>query len=100
MPTQARGSIRVLEKAGRGLTAKARQPKGSIGMIRARRRPRRAVQDIGGVQNRVRPKRGWSVARDEVGSSQLHDRACRSFSDAVQLVYVRRTGRCVNAIYG
>eukprot|EP00965_Chrysotila_dentata_P066449 2199909-Pleurochrysis_carterae.AAC.2 len=33
-PTQARGSMRVFEYAWRGLTANARQPKGSIGMIR------------------------------------------------------------------
>eukprot|EP00965_Chrysotila_dentata_P106724 3525446-Pleurochrysis_carterae.AAC.1 len=34
MPTHARGSMRVLAYAMRGLTAKARQPKGRIGMIR------------------------------------------------------------------
>eukprot|EP00965_Chrysotila_dentata_P025276 840120-Pleurochrysis_carterae.AAC.1 len=33
-PTQARGSMRVLEKDGRGFTAYARQPKGRIGMMR------------------------------------------------------------------
>eukprot|EP00965_Chrysotila_dentata_P029095 967549-Pleurochrysis_carterae.AAC.1 len=34
MPTQARGSMRVLEKEGRGFTAYARHPKGRMGMIR------------------------------------------------------------------
>eukprot|EP00965_Chrysotila_dentata_P024945 827158-Pleurochrysis_carterae.AAC.1 len=33
MPTQARGSTRVLEKAMRGLTAYARHPKGRIGIM-------------------------------------------------------------------
>eukprot|EP00965_Chrysotila_dentata_P106249 3508556-Pleurochrysis_carterae.AAC.1 len=34
MPTQARGSMRVLEYATRGLTANVRHPKGSMGMMR------------------------------------------------------------------
>eukprot|EP00965_Chrysotila_dentata_P159295 5262354-Pleurochrysis_carterae.AAC.1 len=34
MPTQARVSMRALEYAGPGLTAKARQPKGRILIIR------------------------------------------------------------------
>eukprot|EP00965_Chrysotila_dentata_P248119 6208160-Pleurochrysis_carterae.AAC.1 len=86
--------MRVLLKATRGLTAKARHPNGSMDMIRG------LVPDFDRVCDGVRPKRSGGAASHQVGSRQFHDAADGSFRDAVQLMDVRRAGCGVHPAAG
>eukprot|EP00965_Chrysotila_dentata_P109021 3601522-Pleurochrysis_carterae.AAC.1 len=65
MPTHARGSMRVFEYAGRGLTANALHPKGIILMIRGFS-PQRSSYDealeSGGPEVRLSMSTAWTMA--------------------------------------
>eukprot|EP00965_Chrysotila_dentata_P063831 2115364-Pleurochrysis_carterae.AAC.1 len=80
MPTHARGSMRVFEKAWRGLTANARHPKGGNG---ATRRPGRAVQDVYSVGDGVGPVGHGCSACYKVGPRRFHNAADGSFGNSV-----------------
>eukprot|EP00965_Chrysotila_dentata_P260509 6213935-Pleurochrysis_carterae.AAC.3 len=69
MPTQARGSRRVLEYDTRGLTANARHPNGMMDIIF-------------GLEA--------SAAGVEIGASQFYNSAYGALCDAVECVHVRR----------
>eukprot|EP00965_Chrysotila_dentata_P156588 5174237-Pleurochrysis_carterae.AAC.6 len=65
MPTHARGSMRVLEYAGRGLTANARQPKGIMLMTRGFSPQRSSYDEAlvpGGPEVRLRMSTAWAMA--------------------------------------
>eukprot|EP00965_Chrysotila_dentata_P124355 4110913-Pleurochrysis_carterae.AAC.1 len=65
MPTHARGSMRVLLYATRGFTAKARQPKGRIGMMRGLVPVRASYEEIslrGGPVVRLSTSTEWATA--------------------------------------
>eukprot|EP00965_Chrysotila_dentata_P230446 6197786-Pleurochrysis_carterae.AAC.1 len=93
-PTHARESMRDLDRATRGLTAKARQPKGMIPMMAglsshdgwfvtrdqfvrgsvASGRSGSSVQDVDGVKDGVVPVTNGRGRRDESGTGEVHDR--------------------------
>eukprot|EP00965_Chrysotila_dentata_P188738 6172921-Pleurochrysis_carterae.AAC.1 len=91
MPTQARGSMRVLEYAERGLTAKARHPNGRMLMMRG------CLPDVHRVRHGVVPKSNWRGAGGERRTGEFHDGPDGAFGNAVELVGVRRTGGVVHS---
>eukprot|EP00965_Chrysotila_dentata_P020117 665796-Pleurochrysis_carterae.AAC.2 len=86
--------MRVFEYATRGFTAKARHPKGNMGMMRGFTPVRHSMG------HGVGPKGCGGSTRHQVGTRELHDASNRSLGDAVKLMNVRRTGRGVYALIG
>eukprot|EP00965_Chrysotila_dentata_P074400 2457347-Pleurochrysis_carterae.AAC.1 len=91
MPTQARGSMRALEYAERGLTAKARHPSRRMLMMRG------FSPDVYRVRHGVVPKGNWCGAGGERGTGKFHDGSDGEFDNAVELVDVWRTGGVVHS---
>eukprot|EP00965_Chrysotila_dentata_P218433 6190573-Pleurochrysis_carterae.AAC.1 len=94
MPTSARGSSRALDTATRGLTAKARHPKGMVDMTDG------LAPHVYGVFDGVVPEGGGSGGRGEVGTRQLHGCPDRPFCDSVERMNVRRRGCGVHEAVG
>eukprot|EP00965_Chrysotila_dentata_P143221 4732310-Pleurochrysis_carterae.AAC.4 len=94
MPTHARESMRALEYAERGLTAKARQPNGRMLMMRG------LSPDVYVVSHGVVPEGDRRAASGERRAGEFHDGPDGALSDAVQLVDVWRAGGVVRAAVG